>query len=101
MLPGSANDAASAKRAIGSIFVRIIAWTWTIVAGGGGLWLLCTAGPWKLTHGWFALCSGVSACPSVAWFFKRYVGVKVSGWAQFSLAFFFHIAGRVALILGL
>ena len=40
-----------------------VAWAWTIVAGGGGLGLIITRGPWPLTNGWFALFSGISACP--------------------------------------
>jgi hypothetical protein len=79
----------------------IVGWMWTIIAGGGGLWLLWTKGPWMLTHGWFALCSGLSACPVTAWLLKRYTGVKVSGWIQFSLALLFFVAGKMALRAGL
>jgi len=43
-----------------SASVGIAAWASTIVAGGGGLLLLGTKGPWPLTNGWFALLSGVS-----------------------------------------
>ena len=31
----------------GAALVWIAAWVWTIVAGGGGLWLLWTKGPWS------------------------------------------------------
>jgi len=44
----------------------IAAWAWTIVAGIGGLGLIITLGPWPLTNGWFALFSGLSACPVTA-----------------------------------
>ncbi|MGA9568043.1 MAG: hypothetical protein WBS19_21130 [Candidatus Korobacteraceae bacterium] len=73
------------------------AWVWTIAAGGGGLWLLLTKGPWPLTNGWFALFSGVSACPAVPWLLRKYAGVTVSGYVRLGAALFFFIAGRVAL----
>ncbi len=79
----------------------VVGWIWAIIAGGGGLWLLWTKGPWMLTNGWFALCSGLSACPQIAWLLKKYAGVKVSGWIQLSLALFFFVAGKIALRLGL
>ena len=41
----------AARAALGSI----VAWIWTALAGGGGLVLLLTKGPWPLTNGWFAL----------------------------------------------
>ena len=53
----------------------IAAWVWTIAAGGGGLWLMWTKGPWPLTNGWFALCSGLAACPVTAWMFNKYAGI--------------------------
>jgi hypothetical protein len=73
---------------------------WTIVAGGGGLWLLLTKGPWPLTNGWFALFSGLSACPAIPWLLGKYAGVTVSGYIQLAGAAFFFVAGRIALILG-
>jgi hypothetical protein len=75
----------------------IAAWAWTIVAGGGGLWLLWTRGPWPLTNGWFALFSGLAACPATAWFLKKYAGVQVSGYVRLAAAAFFFVAGRIAL----
>jgi hypothetical protein len=53
------------RTTIGAALGWIAAWAWTIVAGGGGLWLLWTKGPWPLTNGWFALLSGLSACPAL------------------------------------
>jgi hypothetical protein len=38
------------------------------------------AGLWKLTNGWFALCSGISACPLTAPLLKKYAGLRLSGW---------------------
>jgi len=64
-----------------------VAWAWTIVAGGGGLGLIITRGPWPLTNGWFALFSGISACPLTAWLLKKYVVITLSGWVRFAIAF--------------
>lgn len=81
------------SRALGCI----VAWTWTIVAGGGGLGLIITQGPWPLTNGWFALFSGLSACPLVAWLVKKYSGLVVPGWARFAVALLIILAGRLML----
>jgi len=75
----------------------IIAWAWTIVAGGGGLGLVVTLGPWPPTNGWFALFSGISACPLTAWLLKRYAGLPVSGWLRLGAAVLFILAGRITL----
>jgi hypothetical protein len=76
----------------------IVAWVWTVVAGGGGLMLLFEKGPLPLTNGWFALFSGVAACPLTVFFFKKCAGITVSGWVQFAVAMAFFIAGRIALV---
>lgn len=73
-----------------------IAWAWAILAGGGGLVLLVQRGPWPLTNGWFALCSGIAACPLTAWAFKRYLGIRLPVYVQIAAAVLFFIAGRVA-----
>jgi hypothetical protein len=78
----------------------IAGWAWTIAAGGGGLWLMWTKGPWPLTNGWFALCSGLAACPVTAWMFNRYAGITVSGPVRIAAAAFFFIAGKIALRMG-
>ncbi|HSZ61203.1 MAG TPA: hypothetical protein VK828_05375 [Terriglobales bacterium] len=78
----------------------IVAWAWTLLAGGGGLWLLWTKGLWPLTNGWFALLSGLSACPAIAWILRKYAGVTVSGNMRIAAAAFFFVAGRIALVLG-
>ena len=74
----------------------VVAWLWTIVAGGGGLWLLVHNGPLPLTNGWFALLSGVAACPLLAPIARKSFGFSLSGWYQFGAAAFFFIAGHVA-----
>ncbi len=78
----------------------IAAWAWTIVAGGGGLWLLWTRGPWPLTNGWFALFSGLAACPATAGVLKKYAGIQLSGYVRLAVAAFFFVAGRIALAIG-
>jgi hypothetical protein len=79
----------------------IFGWTWAIVAGGGGLWLLWTKGPWPLTNGWFALASGISGWPVTGWILKKAVGISMSRWVQFGLAALFFVAGRIALRIGI
>ena len=76
---------------------QLAGWAWTIVAGGGGFGLLVSRGPWPPTNGWFALISGLAACPLVGWSLKKYAGMRVSGWMQFIVAVLFFVAGRIAL----
>ena len=75
----------------------LVAWAWTIIAGGGGLVLLIQKGPWPPTNGWFALCSGVSACPLTAWLLKKYARFEPSGALRLAAAALFVVAGRIAL----
>jgi hypothetical protein len=75
----------------------IVAWGWTVLAGIGGLGLIITLGPWPPTNGWFALLSGVSACPLTAWLLKKYAGIKFPDWARLVVAVLFIVAGRLAL----
>jgi hypothetical protein len=79
----------------------IAGWAWAIVAGGGGLWLLWTKGPLPLTNGWFALLSGLAACPLTAWLLKKCAGITVSGRVRIAATAFFFIAGRIALRVGI
>ena len=85
---------------LGQTLGLIGAWAWAIVAGGGGVVLLLEKGPLPLTNGWFALLSGISACPLTAWMLKKFAGVAVSGRVRFLTAAFFLVAGRMALFLG-
>src|SRR5450755_1898019 len=80
-----------------SLLGVLAGWAWTFFAGGGGLWLLATRGPWPPTNGWFALFSGLAACPLVAWALKKYARTSVSGRLQFASALLFFAAGRIAL----
>jgi hypothetical protein len=86
---------------VGATFGWVAAWAWAIVAGGGGFGLLLIRGPWPLTNGWFALLSGVAACPLTAWLSQRLVGMKLSGRVRLGAAVVFLIAGRVALLAGM
>ena len=77
------------------------AWAWTIVAAGGGAMLLIEKGPWPLTNGWFALFSGIAACPATAWFAKRAFGIAFSGRTRFATAALIWIAGHIARRVGI
>jgi hypothetical protein len=86
--------------ALTSRLVWVAAWGWAIVAGGGGLLLLVTRGPLPLTNGWFALFSGIAACPLTATLSQKCVGIRLSVRIRIAAAIFFFIAGRLALIVG-
>jgi hypothetical protein len=73
-----------------------VAWAWAIIAGGGGFLLLLERGRWPLTNGWFALLSGVAACPLIPWLSERFAGIKISGWVRFGAAAILFIAGKAA-----
>ena len=89
-----------ASRRLASGLAWVAAWVWAIVAGGGGLLLLLTRGPLPLTNGWFALFSGIIACPLTATLSQKYVGIRLSGRVRIAAAMLFFIAGRIALIVG-
>jgi hypothetical protein len=105
MLPDHSDKATAVKAGSSERWVAtlgiVAGWCWAVAAGGGGLWLLWTRGPWPLTNGWFALASGISACPLTAWILKRFTGVAVSGWVQVAFAALFFIAGKIALQVGI
>jgi hypothetical protein len=86
---------ASATR--GELLGSVAAWGWTILAGGGGFLMLLEKGPWPLTNGWFALLSGIVACPLASRISERYAGMPISGRVRFATAAFFFVAGRIAL----
>jgi hypothetical protein len=73
-------------------------WAWFLVAGIGGLALLIHQGPWPITNGWFALFSGIAACPLLAWLLKKYRGVMISAHAQLLAALVILIAGRISVV---
>ncbi len=82
----------------GKLLALIAAWAWTVVAGGGGLLLLLEKGPWPLTNGWFALLSGMAACPLASCFLEKHAEVTISGRLRLAAAAFLFIAGRIALV---
>jgi hypothetical protein len=85
-------------RTIGLVIAQIVGWAWALVAGVGGLVLLIHEGPLPITNGWFAMFSGLAACPFTAWLLKKYAGVTVPVTVQFALALLIMIAGRVAVV---
>jgi hypothetical protein len=76
----------------------IVAWGWAIVAGGGGFGLILTEGPLPLTHGWYAMFSGIALCPLTARLLKRYAAVELSYLARSLIALAIILTGRLALI---
>jgi hypothetical protein len=78
------------------ILRAIAAWSWFIFAGGSGLWLIITMGPWPPTNGWFVLFSGLAASPVTAWACKKYLGVTLSGRVRLGATALFILAGRLA-----
>jgi hypothetical protein len=98
--PVDGKQTTNTRATLVAVLGGIVAWAWAIVAGGGGLLLLCTKGPWPLTNGWFALFSGLSACPATGLLLKKYAGVHVSGYVRLAAAAFFFFAGRIALVIG-
>ena len=77
---------------------ELIAWAWFVLAGGGGFGLILTEGPLPLTHGWYAMFSGIAWCPATAWLLKRYTQVELSYWTRFAIAAVIIALGRIALI---
>jgi len=89
------EHAAGWKRGAG-IMAAIAAWIWFLVAGGGGLGLIITTGPWPPTHGWFAMFSGLAVWPVTAWASRKYLRVSLSWWVRLGAAALVMLAGRLA-----
>jgi hypothetical protein len=85
-------------RTIGLAMAWTAGWAWALLAGVGGLMLLVHEGPLPITNGWFAMFSGVAACPLTARLLERGFGITVSGWVQFGVAVLIMIAGRIAVV---
>lgn len=81
-----------------SVIAWLVAWGWALIAGVGGFLLLVHEGPWPITNGWFAMFSGIAACPLTAWLLKRYARVVVPGYIQLAVVLLIFIAGRVAVV---
>jgi hypothetical protein len=78
-------------------FGFVAAWAWTLLAGGGGVWLLLTKGAWPLTNGWFALFSGLALCPLLAAFVRVNFGRTLSWPVRLGTAALIFLAGHIAL----
>jgi hypothetical protein len=76
----------------------LVAWGWALIAGVGGFLLLVHQGPWPITNGWFAMFSGIAACPLTARLLKRYARVVVQGYVQIAVALLVFMAGRVTVV---
>ncbi len=76
----------------------LVAWGWALIAGVGGFLLLVHEGPLPITNGWFAMFSGIAACPLTARLLQRYARVVVPGYIQLAVAMLIFIAGRVAVV---
>jgi len=75
----------------------LVAWAWTVIAGGGGLGLLITRGPLPLTNGWFALFSRRFSVSTDSVAHKKYAGITLSSWVRFAIAFLIIVVGRLVL----
>jgi len=76
----------------------VAAWIWTLLAGGGGVWLLLTKGAWPPTNGWFALFSGLALCPLLASFVTANFGAVLSWPMRIGAAALIFLAGHLALL---
>lgn len=81
-----------------SLIGWLVAWGWALIAGVGGFVLLVHQGPLPITNGWFAMFSGIAACPLTATLLKRYARVVVPPYVQYALALLIFVAGRVAVV---
>ncbi len=86
------------SRRFGLIVIWVMGWVWAIAAGGGGLVLLVHRGPLPITNGWFAMFSGIAACPLSASLLQKYAGINIPGYVQFLAALAIFIAGRIAVV---
>src|SRR3954468_24959379 len=84
---------------LGLVLAQAAGWAWALIAGVGGLALLIHQGPLPITNGWFAMFSGIAACPLTARLLKKYAGITVPGWVQFVAALLIFLAGRLAVAL--
>ena len=92
-------DLTAIVRRVGLAVAWLAGWAWALLAGVGGLILLIHEGPLPITNGWFAMFSGMAACPLSALLLQRYAKVKVPIGAQLAVALLIMIAGRIAVVL--
>ena len=79
-----------------SVIAWLVAWGWALIAGVGGFLLLVHQGPLPITNGWFAMFSGIAACPLTARLLKKYARLMVPSYVQFAVALLIFISGRFA-----
>jgi hypothetical protein len=84
---------------VGIVLAHLVGYAWFFIAGVGGLMLLIHLGPWPITNGWFAMFSGIAACPLTPRLLKKCAGITLSGRAQCAISVLIMIAGRVAVVL--
>jgi hypothetical protein len=100
VLAGLCASLAEGKmKTVSCSLVWLAGWAWALLAGLGGLILLIHEGPLPVTNGWFAMFSGMAACPLTATLLKKHAGFSIAAWAQFAIAFLIFLAGRVAVVL--
>lgn len=80
------------------LFGELLAWAYFMLAGCGGFFLILKMGTLPLTHGWYAMFSGIAWCPATAWLLKRTAHIAPPYWARFAVAAIFFVLGRIALI---
>lgn len=85
-------------RKMAVVVARVLSWAWALLAGIGGFVLLVHQGPLPITNGWFAMFSGIAACPLTARLVNRYARVAVPLYVQFGVAMLVFVAGRVAVV---
>lgn len=85
-------------RKVAVVVAGCLSWTWALLAGIGGLALLIHQGPLPITNGWFAMFSGIAACPLTARLVNRYARIAVPLYMQFGVALLIFLAGRVAVV---
>lgn len=86
-------------RGAAKLIALLVGWAWGLLAGVGGFVLLIHEGPWPITNGWFAMFSGIAACPLSGWLLKKYAQVTILIYAQLAVALLIMLAGRVAVVL--
>lgn len=96
-MPEAAIEPALWKRGL-NILGEILAWAWFLLAGCGGFGLILEEGPLPLTHGWYAMFSGIALCPATAWLLKRTTAIEVSYRTRFLVALAIILTGRLMLI---
>jgi hypothetical protein len=95
----SKKPESGAMQTFGRMIAWSAAWAWFFLASVGGLALLIHQGPLPITNGWFAMFSGIGACPLTASLLRRYFGLPVSRRDQFMVALLILIAGRIAVVI--